>query len=124
MPLPLRAMPLCEAPQMNRKRLTGPTPLLQTTLAFGTRGSSAATTTCGVMVMPQHMLTVPMGICALGPRHPPRALGAMAAVKPLGHRASKFGEESIKFVDTKKMLLPLQNAHGAIMIKSNCTRIV
>jgi len=81
--------------------LTGAAPLLQSTLALGLGGPAASTATRCMVMMSQHMLSIPVVICALFARLPRRALGAVAALQPWGRTASKFREEAVKFVDPK-----------------------
>ena len=50
-------------------------------------------------------------------------MGPIAVVQPWGHKSTKFREESIKFVNAKKVLLPTAYEGRPIMIEDNGTRI-
>ena len=91
---------MCQAAEMNAQRLTGASPLLQSTLSLSSRGPTTPTAACNMMVVSQNMLPVPQVVGALGARLSRRALGAMAVLQPWGRDASKFGNEAIKFVHT------------------------
>lgn len=69
-----------------------------------------------MMMMTQDMLPVPYFISALRAGLPLGALGAMATLQPWGRSSSEFGDDAIKLVHTKKILLPAANAQGTIMV--------
>ena len=119
MTLPLRLMTMCQATKMNAQRLTGASPLLQSTLPLSLRSPTTPTATCRMVVMAQNMLPVPHVVCALGARLPRRALGAMAALQPWGRNASEFGYEAIKFVHTDEILLPSAYAQRAVLVQNH-----
>ena len=123
MTLPLRLVTVCQTTEMNTQRLTGAAPLLQSTLSLSLRGPTTSTATCGMMVMAQHMLSMPHVICALGAWLPRRALGAMAALQPWGRTASEFRNEAIKLVNTNEILLPAADTQRAVLVQNNCAGV-
>ena len=78
MPLPLWFVTMSQPSEVYTKRLTRPSPLLQTPLTLGLGTAPTPTATCGMMMMSQYMLTMPHVIGTLGAGLSRRALGALS----------------------------------------------
>ena len=112
-----------QPPKVNSEWLTRSPPLLQSSLALGLGNAPTPTAAGGVMMVSQHMLTMPLLIGTTGASLSRRALGALARLKPWGRRSTKLGKEAVLHVDPDKMLLPPANDHRTVVMQYDSARI-
>ena len=112
-----------QPPKVNSEWLTGSPPLLQSSLALGLGNAPTPTATGGLMMMSQHMLTMPHLIGTTGASLSRRALGALARLKPWGRRSTELGKEAVLHVDPDQVLLPTPNDHRTVVMQYDSARI-